>query len=191
MNMYLFKLINGLAYKNIALDKIMIIFSKYIPIIFMATLLGVYIYGVVKKDIRFRCIAVDIFLMTAINLCLSFIIGLVYYVPRPFVNNKVNLLLPHTADASFPSDHVIGTMSIALGLNTWSKLYGRILILLSCIVAISRVYVGHHYPFDAIGGIVISIITNYLYKRLVKDKIALLYVSIESKLIKFLYPNMA
>ena len=33
MNMYLFKLINGLAYKNIALDKIMIIFSKYIPIV--------------------------------------------------------------------------------------------------------------------------------------------------------------
>lgn len=191
MNMYLFKLINGLAYKNIALDKIMIISSKYIPIIFMATLLGVYIYGVVKKDVRFRCIAVDIFLMTAINLCLSFLIGLVYYIPRPFVNNKVNLLLPHTADASFPSDHVIGTMSIALGLNNWLKLYGRILIFLSCIVAVSRVYVGHHYPFDAIGGIIISIITNYVYIRLVNDKMALLYVGVESKLIKLLYPNMA
>lgn len=191
MNMYLFKSINGLAYKNIALDKIMIISSKYIPIIFMATLLGVYIYGVVKKDVRFRCIAVDIFLMTAINLCLSFLIGLVYYVPRPFVNNKVNLLLPHTADASFPSDHVIGTMSIALGLNNWLKLCGRILIFLSCIVAVSRVYVGHHYPFDAIGGIAISIITNYVYIRLVNDKMALLYVSVESKLIKLLYPNMA
>lgn len=191
MNMYLFKLINGLAHKSMALDKVMIIFTKYIPIVFMAVLAGIYIYGVVKKDIRFRCIAVDVFAMTAINLFLSFLIGLVYYVPRPFVNNKVNLLLPHTPDASFPSDHVIGTMSIALGVNTWFKLYGRILILLSCIVGVSRVYVGHHYPFDVIGGILISIISNYLYKKIVKDKIALLYVSIESKLIKILYPNIA
>ena len=52
--------------------------------------------------------------MTAINLFLVFLIALVYYVPRSFVTNKVNLLLPHTPDASFPSDHVIGTMSIAL-----------------------------------------------------------------------------
>lgn len=191
MNMYLFKLINGLAYKNISIDKIMIVFSKYVPILFMAILAGVYIYGVVKKDIRFRCIAVDVFTMTVANLFLSFLIGLIYYVPRPFVTNKVNLLLPHTPDASFPSDHVVGTMSIALGLNNWLKLYGRILILLSCIVSISRVYVGHHYPFDVIGGIVISVIANYLYKALVKDKLALLYVSIESKLIKILSPNMA
>ena len=157
----------------------------------MAILAGVYFYGVIKKDIKLRCIAVDVFAMTAINLFLSFLIGLVYYVPRPFVTNKVNLLLPHTPDASFPSDHVIGTMSIALGINNWFKIYGRILILLSCIVGISRVYVGHHYPFDVVGGIVVSVIANYCFKSLVKDKIALLYVSIESKLIKFLYPNMA
>lgn len=190
MNMYLFKLINGLAYKNMSLDKIMIIFSKYVPILFMSILAGVYIYGVAKKDIRFRCISVDVFAITAVNLFLSFFIGLVYYVPRPFVTNKVNLLMPHIPDASFPSDHVIGTMSISLGLNTWFKLYGRILIFLSCIVGISRVYVGHHYPFDVVGGIVVSIITNSLYKRLVKDKIALLYVSIESKLTKIIYPTM-
>jgi len=190
MNMYLFKLINGLAYKNMSLDEIMIIFSKYVPIFFMGILAGVYIYGVVKKDIRFRCIAVDVFAMTALNLFLSFFIGLVYYVPRPFVTNKVNLLMTHIPDASFPSDHVIGTMSISLGINTWFKIYGRILILLSCIVSISRVYVGHHYPFDVVGGIVVSVIANYLYKRFVNDKIALLYVSIESNLIKFLYPNI-
>jgi PAP2 superfamily. len=188
--MYLFKLINGLAYKNMSLDEIMIIFSKYVPIFFMGILAGVYIYGVVKKDIRFRCIAVDVFAMTALNLFLSFFIGLVYYVPRPFVTNKVNLLMTHIPDASFPSDHVIGTMSISLGINTWFKIYGRILILLSCIVSISRVYVGHHYPFDVVGGIVVSVIANYLYKRFVNDKIALLYVSIESNLIKFLYPNI-
>lgn len=189
MNMYLFRLINGLANKAILLDKIMVIFSTYVPLLFMLVLAYVYIYGVVKKDIRIRCVAVDTFVMTVVNLVASFGIGKVYYVPRPFVHNKVNLLIPHSADASFPSDHVLGTMGIALGINNWFKLYGRVLIVLSCIVGISRVYVGHHYPFDVLGGIVIAVIINYAYRMLVKDKVAQLYVSIESKFVKVLYPK--
>ncbi|WP_157910157.1 hypothetical protein [Petroclostridium xylanilyticum] len=35
MNIVLFKAINGLAYKSVLLDKIMIMFSKYGPILFM------------------------------------------------------------------------------------------------------------------------------------------------------------
>jgi len=54
-------------------------------------------------------------------------------------------------DASFPSDHVVGTMSIAFGINGINKYFGRGLIIMACIVGFSRVCVGHHYPFDVIG----------------------------------------
>jgi undecaprenyl-diphosphatase len=187
--MYLFRLINGLAHKSSLLDRIMIIFSTYIPLFFMVALAYVYFYGVVKKDIRIRCIAVDTFVMTVINLIASFGIGKIYYVPRPFVHHKVNLLIPHSADASFPSDHVLGTLGIALGINNWFKIYGRVLVVLSLIVGVSRVYVGHHYPSDVLGGIVIAVIVNYAYRMLVKDKVAQIYVSIEGKFVKALYPK--
>ena len=117
MNMELFRIINNLANKNTILDKIMIFFSKDVPYIFMAVIAIVFILGITKKNFDYRKVAVNTFVITVINLVLSFIIGGIYYVDRPFVNNEVNLLFTHTKDASFPSDHATGTMSIALGLQ--------------------------------------------------------------------------
>jgi undecaprenyl-diphosphatase len=117
INELLFKAINGLAHQSILLDNVMIILSKYVPDIFMAALVVFYILGVFNKNEKIRGITVDTFVITVINLALSFIIGIFYYVPRPFVQQKVNLLFTHIIDASFPSDHAIGTMSIAIGIN--------------------------------------------------------------------------
>ena len=131
MNMELFRLINNLANKNTILDKMMIFFSKDIPYIFIVVTVIIFILGIMKKNVYCRKITFSAFVITAINLTLSFIIGGIYYVDRPFIDNKVNLLLPHSIDASFPSDHATGTMSIALGLAKYSKPLSSILTSLS------------------------------------------------------------
>lgn len=189
MNMEIFRLINNLANKNSFLDKTMIFFSKDVPYIYMAVLAIVFILGIAKKDSDYRRAAVNTFIITVINLILSFIIGSVYYEDRPFVHNKVNLLLPHAKDASFPSDHAIGTMSIALGLKNANKLLSLILTMLSVVVGFSRVYVGHHYPVDVIGAYIIVFITNYVYNLLLKNKTEELYTKIEELLIRKLTVN--
>ena len=183
MNMELFRLINNLANKNTVLDKIMIFFSKDVPYIFMAVIAIVFILGVVKKNEEYRKASVNAFVITVINLILSFIIGSIYYVDRPFVHNKVNLLMPHSADASFPSDHATGTMSIALGLGKYNRILGVIMTILSIIVGFSRVYVGNHYPLDVIGAYIMVLITNYLYNLVLKDKIEEIYIKVEKLLI--------
>ena len=183
MNMELFRLINNLANKNTVLDKIMIFFSKDVPYIFMAVIAIVFILGVVKKNEEYRKASVNAFVITVINLILSFIIGSIYYVDRPFVHNKVNLLMPHSADASFPSDHATGTMSIALGLGKYNRILGVIMTILSIIVGFSRVYVGNHYPLDVIGAYIMALITNYLYNLVLKDKIEEIYIKVEKLLI--------
>lgn len=181
MNMEIFRLINNLANKNSILDKVMIFFSKDVPYIFMAAVLIIFILGILQKDVHCRKVVVSTFFITAINLILSFIIGNIYYVDRPFVHNKVNLLFPHVEDASFPSDHATGTMSIALGFAKYNKLFSRILIGLSFIVGVSRIYVGHHYPSDVIGAYIIVWITNYIYNLKLRNKVENLYEIVEKK----------
>lgn len=184
MNMELFRIINNLADKNGILDRIMIFFSEYVPYIFMAAMAIVFILGMAKKNSNYRKAAVSTFVITVFNLILSFIIGTTYYVDRPFVNNEVNLLFPHVQDASFPSDHATGTMSIALGLEKNNKLLRRILKILSIIVGFSGVYVGHHYPMDVIGAYIIVWITGYIYNLKLRDKVDNLYGLIENKLVQ-------
>ena len=186
MNMVFFRLINNLANKNMELDWIMIFFTKYVPYIFMAVIAIVFIIGIIKNNSDYRKVAVNTFVITAINLILAFIIGGIYYIDRPFVNNKVNLLLPHVKDASFPSDHAIGTMSIALGIEKYNKLFSIILIILSIIVGFSRMYVGHHYPMDVIGAYVIVFVTSYIYNLKLRSKVEKLYEMAEKKIVMIL-----
>lgn len=180
MNMKIFRLINNLANKNIYLDKIMMFFSEDMIYIFSGILVIVFLLGIVKKDKKIRRIVINTVLLTCINLILAYFIGIFYYVDRPFVHNKVNLLYPHVEDASFPSDHATVTMSIALGINKYNKVLGIVLTILSIIVGFARVYVGHHYPFDIIGSYIIVFITSYIYNAKLSNKVNKIYDKVES-----------
>ncbi|AGF55676.1 undecaprenyl-diphosphatase [Clostridium saccharoperbutylacetonicum] len=182
MNMEIFKIINNLANKNIILDKIMIFFSEYGPYIFMAAIVIVFISGLKQKNCENRKIAVSTVVVTVINLIINIIVRSIFHVDRPFVHNKVNLLLPHDSASSFPSNHATGTMSIALGLEKYNKLLSRILTILSIIIGFSRVYVGHHYPMDVIGGYIIVFAVNYIYNLKLRSKVDNLYELVEKKI---------
>lgn len=180
MNLKLFEMINGLANKNVFLNDFMIFFSKYVPYIFMISIVVIFFLGIKKEKIEYKKIAVNTVITTVISLIFSFIIGKIYYVNRPFVKNSVNLLYDHAKDASFPSDHATGTMGIALGIGKYNKIISRISIFLSIMVGISRVYVGHHYPADIIGAYVLVFLVNYIYNLKLRTKVENLYEIIEN-----------
>ena len=182
MNMQIFRLINDLANKNIFLDKVMLFFSKDMIYISGGILLVVFLLGIIKKDKEIRGVVVNTALLTVMNLILGYFIGIFYYVDRPFVHNKVNLLYPHVEDSSFPSDHAIVTMSTALGINKYNKIFGIALTILSLIVGFSRVYVGHHSPYDIVGTYIIVFITSYIYNAKLSNKVAKIYDIIESRI---------
>jgi len=68
-----------------------------------------------------------------------------------------------TGSYSFPSNHAINNFAAAA---FFSKLFPRYIIILfvsASLVAISRVYLGLHYPSDIIAGAAIGIIFGYIF----------------------------
>jgi undecaprenyl-diphosphatase len=71
----------------------------------------------------------------------------------PFALETVRLLLPHQAPSpSFPSAHAANTFAFAFVVFTEYKRAGAALFAVALAVSYSRIYVGVHYPLDAVGG---------------------------------------
>ncbi|MEG0180859.1 MAG: phosphatase PAP2 family protein [Peptostreptococcaceae bacterium] len=174
--------INGLAGKSTILDNIMLFSSKQLPIILGLGVVVLYIFGIVNKNKKAREVAVNTVIFTMLNMILSAIIGNIWYAPRPFVKDDTTAVLyPHKANSSFPSDHSLASMSIALGLNAYSRVLGIVSICLSILIGISRVYVGHHYAQHVLGSYIIAIVTSILYNKFLSRKIRNLYFNIEKR----------
>ncbi|OGC78103.1 MAG: hypothetical protein A2145_02385 [candidate division Zixibacteria bacterium RBG_16_40_9] len=72
---------------------------------------------------------------------------------RPcYVFPDVHLLIDCSKSYSFPSNHAVNFFSAAMLFTFFYKKTGILLFLIAILVAISRVYVGVHYPFDTVGG---------------------------------------
>ncbi|MEO3840323.1 MULTISPECIES: phosphatase PAP2 family protein [unclassified Streptomyces] len=77
--------------------------------------------------------------------------------PRPFREHEgLEVLLPGTTGYSFVSDHTSVAMALAAGIFMASRRYGLAALALALLEALSRVYLGVHYPSDVVGGIALG-----------------------------------
>ncbi|MBW2992322.1 phosphatase PAP2 family protein [Candidatus Woesearchaeota archaeon] len=159
MDLQLFQLVNNLAGENILLDNFFIFIT-----FFGNLLLFVIILLSRDKKLILKCAAGFI-----IVLIIDFLINLVYYRARPFVDYNVNLLVMQKPTASFPSLHAMTAFLFAQLFYFWNKRYSVLVYLLAFLVAFSRIWLGVHYPLDVVGGvalgIIIAFITDYLFEK--------------------------
>jgi undecaprenyl-diphosphatase len=153
LNYELFKAINGLAGHHHLLDSVMTFVSQRALIIYALVLFVMWLVGKEKN----KYTVVYAVITGALGLIINVVIGHIHYEARPFVTHKVTLLLPHAADASFPSDHTTGAFSLALAVLYRHRKIGVGMLLFAILTGFSRIYVGHHYPFDVLGSIVVSL----------------------------------
>jgi undecaprenyl-diphosphatase len=82
---------------------------------------------------------------------------------RPYDGGVTHLLIEHSSDPSFPSDHATAAFAIAAAfLVHGMRRTGLWFLAAAALVSISRVYVGTHYVGDVLGGAVAGIVAAAL-----------------------------
>lgn len=151
MNYYIFSIINGLAGKSALLDQIMIFSAKYlvsiIPIIIVALLLA--------RKTENKKAAIFITISVGLSLLLGYITKGFYYHPRPFAMGLGLDLVPDDFTSSFPSSHTTSMFALSFA-TLFIKRYKLAVMsfILAFIVGFSRIFIGVHFPFDILGGII-------------------------------------
>ncbi|MFJ7752480.1 undecaprenyl-diphosphatase [Peribacillus muralis] len=161
MNYELFQAVHRHAGHHLFMDGFMVFITEKALIIYAIALLLMWFLGsrIYKKTVLLAA------LTGFLGLLLNLIISKIYFEPRPFVTHLVDVLIYHTADASFPSDHTTGAFSLAFAVLFRHRKIGLGMLLLAVLTGISRIYVGHHYPIDVMGSIVVGMLVSvFIYK---------------------------
>lgn len=161
-----YEILNGLVGQSSFLDNFMVLIAKYGPLIFDLYLVYLWFRGTSKEELEInRKRAIYAAFSALVALGINQIFAHLYLRDRPYVHHPAHLLLPYSPDPSFPSDHAAGGFSIATGVLLGRTLPGIALLIFAAILAISRVYVGIHYPSDILGGAVVGIFGAFIVER--------------------------
>ena len=97
------------------------------------------------------------------NICLKNLVAR----PRPYTQVPgLTALVPAPSDWSFPSGHATASFASAgVYLRTLPRKYGTASLTLAVLIALSRLYVGVHYPTDVLAGICIGLLGSWIVCR--------------------------
>ncbi|MEJ5287264.1 MAG: phosphatase PAP2 family protein [Bacteroidota bacterium] len=75
----------------------------------------------------------------------------------------IRLLVPCGGGKSFPSSHAVNNFAFAILLGSFFRNYRVHFIVIATLIAISRIYVGVHYPSDVVGGAILGTLVGFLF----------------------------
>ncbi|MDR0287659.1 MAG: phosphatase PAP2 family protein, partial [Clostridiales bacterium] len=149
-------------------------------------ILAVYLIGLFFKKEKYRTTAVNTGCIVILCLVIGLIIEQFVHETRPmFALNNVTILLPHSEDSSFPSDHMLFCFSTAFGFWTLSKKLSFSLMAFGLLVGIAKIYAAQHYPLDILFTILLVLLIYILYWLLISKRVSKLYLTLERRVLPF------
>lgn len=88
---------------------------------------------------------------------------------RPYaVHTDALVLVSRTTDPSFPSDHACVTAAIAVGLLYVHRTLGFLTAAGALLMAVTRVYVGAHWPLDVVVGLALGALVSLVAMQVLR-----------------------
>lgn len=160
--------INNLSWHSGILNDIMAFIAQY-ALEMYAVLLVIGWFTLPKSNFKQRNTLVASVVAAIVGLLINAIIAHVWYRPRPFVQlpaGSFHQVIPHAADASFPSDHTSGSFGLAAA--SWGSAQKWVqwsFTILAFLTMFARVYVGVHWPTDVLASLVVGVVSGRLVHR--------------------------
>lgn len=129
-----------------------------IPLALMVVALAVF--G--KKRGRITIALLIVGITISDQICNSLIKPLVGRIRPCNVLENIHLLINCTRSFSFPSSHATNMFTGTVILSYVYRRWRIVFLFIALMVAYSRIYVGVHYPFDMLGGMVLGILCAWL-----------------------------
>jgi undecaprenyl-diphosphatase len=169
MDLSIVEALNGFLLRHDGLEDPWMLYVKASEALFLALVIGLFLLGGRRLQRAAVAAGASAGLALAAAVGLSMVLGRA----RPFASDPshVRLLIPHAADAGFPSDHATAAFAIATALLLRDRRYGLPVVMLAALLAVGRVAAGVHFPSDvlaggALGALVALILTTPRPRRL-------------------------
>lgn len=82
---------------------------------------------------------------------------------RPFLSvSNLNIKMIGIDKYSFPSGHTTAAFTVGVMVSLFYPSSAFVFISLACLVGISRIYLGVHYPSDVLAGVVLGSLSSFL-----------------------------
>lgn len=146
--------IHGLAGHSAVADELARIAADYLVFFGVFVLAWLYLR---QRSLR-TFIAVGLTAAAAVGV--AGLIGLVDYVPRPFVAEHFVPLIQHSADSSFPSDHLAALGAVCGAAWFTARRLSAATAVVAAAVAFARVYVGVHWVTDVAAGFGLGVVAG-------------------------------
>jgi undecaprenyl-diphosphatase len=159
--------INGMAGHVGLLDDIMKLAAKDLVFVVVPLILLLWFLPGARAGRAFRQRVAFVAVVAAVlALAAGMAAGQLYSDSRPFVSDPgTRLLISHSADNGFPSDHALVSFAVAGGLFAWRWMAGLAVAIMATFIGIARIFVGVHWPLDIVGGAVIGLLAGELVAR--------------------------
>jgi undecaprenyl-diphosphatase len=161
----LFDLINGLVARAPLLDGLMrLLVNDYLVPTTLCLLAAALWFSGATSEERARNQRVVLSMVFAVLLAnvLVKVCNLIYFRPRPFSVQEVNLLFYRPSDSSLPSN--AGAVAFAFAGVGWqrSRRLGVLMGVLGTVFGFARVFCGVHYPLDIAAGALVGLLSAYV-----------------------------